>query len=65
MKALLTLLKRAWVDWAVCVLMAVTAVSCKSPFLVVPFAVVRSQQQFSVPTKRGRRRRRARSRNDP
>ncbi|MER5966232.1 hypothetical protein [Streptomyces sp. NPDC002057] len=34
------LLKRTWVDWGVCLCMAVVAVRCQSPFLVVCFTVV-------------------------
>lgn len=65
MKALLTLLKRAWVDWAVCVFMVVTAASCKSPFLVVPFAVVALAAAVFGAHKTWQPARPARSRNDP
>ncbi|MFE5861696.1 hypothetical protein ACFQ77_14235 [Streptomyces virginiae] len=40
MNKLPALLERTWVDWVVCLCMAVTAASCKSPFLVASFAVV-------------------------
>ncbi|MFI7234527.1 hypothetical protein [Streptomyces cyaneofuscatus] len=38
MKTLPASLKRAWIDWAACLFMVVTAASCKSPFLIVFFA---------------------------
>ncbi|KOX16269.1 MULTISPECIES: hypothetical protein [unclassified Streptomyces] len=38
MKTLAASLKRAWIDWAVCLFMAVTAAGCKSPFFIVFFA---------------------------
>ncbi|MFF6873419.1 hypothetical protein ACIGG5_34055 [Streptomyces sp. NPDC085463] len=38
MKTLLVSLKRAWIDWAVCLVAVVTAASRKSPFMIVFFA---------------------------
>lgn len=40
MTTLLASLKRAWIDWTVCVFTVVAAASCKSPFLTLPFAAV-------------------------
>ncbi|MFD3648664.1 hypothetical protein ACFWVT_09595 [Streptomyces cyaneofuscatus] len=40
MKLLLASLKRAWIDWAVCLAMVVIAASRKSPFLIVFFAAM-------------------------
>ncbi|MFI5723207.1 hypothetical protein [Streptomyces cyaneofuscatus] len=37
---LLASLKRAWIDWAVCLAMVVIAVGRKSPFLIVLFAAM-------------------------
>ncbi|MEU0355829.1 hypothetical protein [Streptomyces cyaneofuscatus] len=40
MKLLLTSLKRAWIDWAVCLVMVVIAAHRKSPFLFAFFVAM-------------------------
>ncbi|MFF2536688.1 MULTISPECIES: hypothetical protein [Streptomyces] len=40
MKLLLTSLKRAWADWAVCLVMVVIAANRKSPFLFAFFVAM-------------------------
>ncbi|MFF5393437.1 hypothetical protein ACFY5H_34950 [Streptomyces sp. NPDC013012] len=40
MKTLLVSLKRAWIDWSVCLVMVVTAASRKSPFMIFFFAAM-------------------------
>ncbi|PVC96318.1 hypothetical protein DBP19_08260 [Streptomyces sp. CS090A] len=40
MKMLPASLRRAWIDWAVCLVMMVTAVRCQSPFLITFFAAM-------------------------
>ncbi|MFF3993293.1 hypothetical protein ACFYX8_08270 [Streptomyces cyaneofuscatus] len=40
MKTLPASLKRAWTDWAACLVMVVTAVRCQSPFLIALFAAM-------------------------